>query len=61
MDNDDEMIVRMLEEEQAFDDDIREHLSIIASLQNMLDAEAEKRKRPRRGGSRLGRKKSKPR
>ena len=61
MDSDDEMLVRLLEDEQAFDDDIREHLLIIASLQNMLDAEAEKRKRPRRGGSRPGRKKSKPR
>ena len=55
------MIVRMLEGDQAFDDEIWEHLSIIASLQNMLDAEAEKWKRPRRGGSRLGRKKSKSR
>jgi predicted transposase YbfD/YdcC len=61
MDIEDEMIVRPLKEEQAFDDDIREHLSIIASLQNMLDAEAEKRKRPRHGGSKPRKKKSKPR
>ncbi|KAK1628920.1 hypothetical protein QYE76_003235 [Lolium multiflorum] len=61
MDSDDEMLVRVLEDEQAFDDDIQEHLLIIASLQDMLDAEAEKWKRPHRGGSRPGRKKSKPR
>jgi hypothetical protein len=50
-----------LEEEQAFDDDIQEHLSIITSLQNMLDAKAEKRKRSHRRGSNARRKKSKPR
>ncbi|XP_071678372.1 uncharacterized protein [Lolium perenne] len=61
MDSDDEMVALLLEDEQAFDDDVREHLLIIASLQDMLDAEAEKRKRPRRGGSRPGRRKSKPR
>jgi hypothetical protein len=61
MDSDDEMLALLLEDEQAFDDDLREHLLIIASLQDMLDAEAEKRKRPRRGGSRPGRRKSKPR
>ncbi|XP_071681422.1 uncharacterized protein [Lolium perenne] len=61
MDSDDEMVALLLEDEQAFDDDLREHLLIIASLQDMLDAEAEKRKRPRRGGSRPGRRKSKPR
>ncbi|KAK1610284.1 hypothetical protein QYE76_033957 [Lolium multiflorum] len=61
MDNDDEMLALLLEDEQAFDDDLREHLLIIASLQDMVDAEAEKRKRPRRGGSRPGRRKSKPR
>ncbi|XP_071679318.1 uncharacterized protein [Lolium perenne] len=61
MDSDDEMVALLLEDEQAFDDDLREHLLIIASLQGMLDAEAEKRKRPRRGGSRPGRRKSKPR
>ncbi|KAK1697729.1 hypothetical protein QYE76_014426 [Lolium multiflorum] len=57
MDSDDEMLALLLEDEQAFDDDLREHLLIIASLQDMLDAEAQKRKRPRRGGSRPGRKK----
>nr|XP_051229431.1 uncharacterized protein LOC127347262 [Lolium perenne] len=46
MDSDDEMVALLLEDEQAFDDDLREHLLIIASLQDMLDAEAEKRKRP---------------
>ncbi|KAK1602909.1 hypothetical protein QYE76_017458 [Lolium multiflorum] len=46
MDNDDEMVA--LEDEQAFDDDLREHLLIIASL------------RDPRGGSRPGRRKSKP-
>ncbi|XP_071683332.1 uncharacterized protein [Lolium perenne] len=61
MDSDDEMVALLLEDEQAFDDDLREHLLIIASLQDMLDAEVEKRKRPRRGGSRPGRRKSKPR
>ncbi|XP_071676801.1 uncharacterized protein [Lolium perenne] len=61
MDSDDEMVALLLEDEQAFDDDLREHLLIIASLQDMLDDEAEKRKRPRRGGSRPGRRKSKPR
>ncbi|KAK1665945.1 hypothetical protein QYE76_054104 [Lolium multiflorum] len=61
MDIDDEMLALLLEDEQAFDDDLREHLLIIASLQDMVDAEAEKRKRPRRGGSRRGRRKSKPR
>ncbi|KAK1685163.1 hypothetical protein QYE76_046011 [Lolium multiflorum] len=59
MDSEDEMAALLLEDEQAFDDDLREHLLIIASLQDMLDAEAEKRKRPRRGGSRPGRRKSK--
>ena len=46
MDSDDEMLALLLEDEQAFDDDLREHLLIIASLQDMHDAEAEKRKRP---------------
>jgi hypothetical protein len=55
------MLALLLEDEQAFDDDMRKHLLIIASLQDMVDAEAEKRKRPRRGGSRPGRRKSKPR
>ncbi|KAK1662048.1 hypothetical protein QYE76_050207 [Lolium multiflorum] len=49
--SDDEMFALLPEDEQAFDDDLREHLLIIASLQDMLDAEAE-RKRRRRGGSR---------
>ena len=43
MDSDDEMVALLLEDEQAFDDDLREHLLIIASLQDVLDAEAEKR------------------
>jgi hypothetical protein len=34
------MPVRLLEDEQAFDDDIREHFLITASLQDMIDAEA---------------------
>jgi hypothetical protein len=42
MDSGDEMIVQMMEDEQAFDDDLREHLSIITSLQNMLYADTEK-------------------
>ncbi|KAM0848483.1 hypothetical protein ACQ4PT_054353 [Festuca glaucescens] len=50
MDSEDEMIMKMMEEEQAFDENLREHLSIIASLQNILDADVEKKKRPRRGG-----------
>ncbi|KAK1608315.1 hypothetical protein QYE76_031988 [Lolium multiflorum] len=51
MDSEGEMIVQMMVDEQAFndDDDLREHLSIVVSLQNMLDADAEERKRPRRG------------
>jgi hypothetical protein len=61
MDSDDEMVALLLEDEQAFDNDLREYLLIIAFLQDMLDAEVEKRKRPRRGGSRSGRRKSKPR
>jgi hypothetical protein len=61
MDREDEMVVKMMEDEQAFDDDLQEHLSIILSLQNILDANAGKKKRPRRGGSKPGRKKSKPR
>ncbi|KAK1631763.1 hypothetical protein QYE76_006078, partial [Lolium multiflorum] len=61
MDSDDEMVALLLEDEQAFDDDLREHLLIIASLQDMVDAEAEKRKRSCHGGSRPGRRKSKPR
>jgi hypothetical protein len=60
MDSDGAMLVRLLEDEQAFGDDIQEHLMIIASFQNMLDTEAKKRKRPRRGGSRPGRKNLKP-
>ena len=60
MDSDDEMLALLLEDEQAFVDDLQEHFLIIASLQDMLDAEVEKRKRPLRGGSRLGRKKSMP-
>ncbi|KAK1647999.1 hypothetical protein QYE76_065804 [Lolium multiflorum] len=47
MDSDDEMLALPLEDEQAFDDDLRS-IPIIASLKDMLDAEAEKRKRPRR-------------
>ncbi|KAK1652146.1 hypothetical protein QYE76_069951 [Lolium multiflorum] len=42
MDSDDEMVALLLEDEHAFDDNLREHLLIIASLQDMLD-EAEKR------------------
>jgi hypothetical protein len=40
MDSEDEMIVEMMEEEQAFDDDLQKHLSIIASFQNILDTDA---------------------
>ncbi|KAK1610095.1 hypothetical protein QYE76_033768 [Lolium multiflorum] len=36
MDSDDEMVALLLEDEQAFDDDLQEHLLIIASLQDML-------------------------
>jgi hypothetical protein len=36
MDSDDEMLVRLLEDEQDFDDDIRENLSIIPSLRTCL-------------------------
>lgn len=61
MDSDDEMLIRLLEDQQDFDNDLWEHLLIVASLQDMLDTEAKKRKRPRRGGSRPGRKKLKPR
>jgi hypothetical protein len=32
------MIMQMMEDKQAFDDDLHEHLSITMSLQNMLDA-----------------------
>ncbi|KAK1679329.1 hypothetical protein QYE76_040177 [Lolium multiflorum] len=60
MDSEDEMIVQMMEDEQAFEDDLREHLSVVVSLQNMLDTGTEKRKRLRRRGSKAGRKKSKP-
>jgi hypothetical protein len=61
MDSEDKMIVEMMEEEQAFDDDFREHLLIIAALQNILDADAEKKKRPLHEGLKSGRKNSKPR
>jgi hypothetical protein len=61
MDSDDEMLVRLQEDEQASSDDIREHLLIIAFLQDIIDADAEKRKRPRLRGSKPGRKKSKRR
>jgi hypothetical protein len=54
MDSDEEMI------QQIMDDDVSEHLPIIACFQKMLD-DAEEKKRPRCGGSRPGRKKSKPR
>ncbi|KAK1682190.1 hypothetical protein QYE76_043038 [Lolium multiflorum] len=37
MDINDEMLALLLEDEQAFDDDLREHLLIIASLQDMED------------------------
>jgi hypothetical protein len=50
IDSDDEMIALLLKDEQAFDDDLREHLLIIAALQDVLNTEAEKRKRLRRGG-----------
>jgi predicted transposase YbfD/YdcC len=52
-----EMIFRLLDDEQAFDDDIREHLSITAFLQNMLDTEAKKQKRPHHRCSKAERKK----
>jgi hypothetical protein len=54
MDSDEEMI------QQIMDDDVLEHLPIIACFQKMLD-DAEEKKRSRCGGSRLRRKKSKPR
>jgi hypothetical protein len=47
----------MLDDDAACDDDAREHLSIIACLPKIID-EAEERMRC--GGSRSGRKKSKP-
>ena len=61
MDSDDETMHIMLEDERDFDDDLREHLAIIACLQKMLDDDTEKKKSPQRGGSKPGRKKSKPR
>ena len=42
MDSEDEMIVEMMEEEEAFDDELQEHLSIITSLENKLDADSER-------------------
>jgi hypothetical protein len=49
-----------MEDEAACDDNVREHLAIIVCLQKMLDDAAEKKKGPQRGGSKPGRKKSKP-
>jgi hypothetical protein len=50
-----------MDDEAACNDDIREHLAITACLQKILDDAEEKKKRPRCGCSRPGRKKSKPR
>jgi hypothetical protein len=59
MDSDEEMIHQIMEDEVAWDDDVREHLAIIVCLKKMLDDSA-KKKGPHRGGSKSGRKKSKP-
>jgi hypothetical protein len=50
-----------MDEEATCDDDVREHLAVIACLQIILDDVEEKKKRPCHGGSMPGRKKSKPR
>jgi hypothetical protein len=53
------MINKVMEEEDAFDDNVWEQLSIFSCLQNMHAAEL--KKRPRHRGSKPGKKKSKPR
>jgi hypothetical protein len=60
MDRIEEMIQQIMDDEAACNDDIREHLVITACLPKMLDDAEEKKKRPRGGSSRPGRKKSKP-
>jgi hypothetical protein len=52
------MIHQVMEEDDAFDADVHEHLSILACLQKMHVVQL--KKEPRRGGSKHGRKKSKP-
>ena len=60
MGSDDEMIIhQFMEEEDAFDADIQEDLSILNCLRQMQAAE--QNKAPRRGGSKFGGRKSKPR
>jgi hypothetical protein len=59
MDSNEEMIQQIMDDEASCDDNVREHLAIIACLQKMLDNTAEKNKGPHRGGSKTGRKKSK--
>jgi hypothetical protein len=57
------MIQQIMEDKAACNDDVREHLAIIACLKKMLDNAAEKKKKkgPIHGGSNPGRKKSKSR
>jgi hypothetical protein len=50
-----------MEYEPACDDDVWKHMAIIVCLQTMLDDVVEKKKGPRRGGSKPGRQKSQPR
>ena len=57
MDSDDEMILAILEEKAAADAMEAEHLTIISHLMHLQAVEA----KPRRGGSKKGRRKSKSR
>ena len=57
MDSDDEdLLAELLDEEAQADIDDEEHLLVLACLAGLLD-----KAKPRRGGSKPGRRKSKPR
>jgi hypothetical protein len=49
MDSNKKMIQQIMDEEAACEDDVREHLAIIARLQKMLNDTSEKKKMPRHG------------
>ena len=54
--DDHEMIVAMMEEEDAYDADDQENLTVVTALRQMQLDDA---KKPKRGGSKPGRRKSK--
>jgi hypothetical protein len=61
MDRNGKMIQQIMQDEEDFDADDQEHLSITGWLQEKLDDVEQRKKGPRGGGSKPERKKSKPR